>query len=158
MLSRHCGVCATTAKETLVRGLGLKKSTRRRVSHTLSDPQKLTRVEASDELLQILKDLEADSFDGIATGDKSWFLYLYESSAMFAKSPGDVIPRTRKEINMKKTMFTIFVTNRRLVIAEDLPKGQKYSPDYFISDIFPELEREKGDITRGSKVGLFTLA
>jgi hypothetical protein len=29
------------------------------------------RVEASTELIQILNDLEADSFDGIATGDKS---------------------------------------------------------------------------------------
>jgi hypothetical protein len=26
---------------------------------------------------------------------------------MFAQSPGDVIPRTRKEINVKKTIFAI---------------------------------------------------
>jgi hypothetical protein len=51
----------------------------------MSDPQQMTRLEASNELLQILNDLEADSFDGITTGDESWFLYLYESSAMFAK-------------------------------------------------------------------------
>jgi hypothetical protein len=101
------------------------------------------RVEASTELVQILSDLEADSFDGIITGDESWFQYLYESSAMFVNSPCNVIPRTRKEIGVKKTRFTIVFTNRKLLVAEYLPKGQKYNQDYCISDILPELERKK---------------
>jgi hypothetical protein len=116
------------------------------VPYTLSDRQKVKRVEASTELVQILNDLEADSFDGIATGDQSWFQYLYESSAVFLKSPRDVIPRTRKEMGVKKTMFTIFFTNGKLLIAEYLPKGRKYSQDCFISDILPEWEREKNEI------------
>jgi hypothetical protein len=66
--------------------------------------------------------LEADSFDGITTGDQIWFQYFYEPSAMLAKRPGDGIPRTKKEIGVKKTMFTIFFTNRKLLIAEYLPK------------------------------------
>jgi hypothetical protein len=68
MLSRHFSVCATNAKEILVRDLSSKKFTRRWVPYTLSDLQKAMRVEASNELLQILNDLEADSFDGIKTG------------------------------------------------------------------------------------------
>jgi hypothetical protein len=143
MLSRHFGVCATTVKDILVRDLGLSKLTRRWVPHTLSGPQKVKRVEGSTELFQILNDLEADSFHGIATGDESWFQYRSESSAMFAKSPGDVTARTRQGIGVKKTMFTIFFTNRKLLIAEYLPKGQKYNQDHFIPDILPELEREK---------------
>jgi hypothetical protein len=113
------------------------------VPHTLSDPQKVKSVEGSTERLQILNDLEADCLDGIATGDKSWFQSLYESSAMFAKSPGDVTRRTRQGIGVRKTMFTIFFSKRKLLIAEYLPTSQKYDQDYFISDIFPELEREK---------------
>jgi hypothetical protein len=31
----------------------------------------MTRVEVSNKLLQVLNDLEADSFDGITTGDES---------------------------------------------------------------------------------------
>jgi transposase len=31
----------------------------------------------------------------------------------------------------------------KLLVAEDLPKGQKYNQDDFISDILPELKREK---------------
>jgi hypothetical protein len=86
MLSRDFGVCATTVKDILARDLGLKKLIRRWVPHTLSGPQQVKGIEASTELLQILNDLEADSFDGIATRDESWFQYLYELSAMFAKS------------------------------------------------------------------------
>jgi hypothetical protein len=103
MLSGCSSVRATTAKEFLVPDLDLKKFTRRWVLHTLSDPHKLTRAEALNELLQILNDLEADSFDGITTGDTSWFHCLYDSSAKFAKSPGNVIPRMRKGIGVKKT-------------------------------------------------------
>jgi hypothetical protein len=101
------------------------------------------RVERSTELLQILNDLEVDSFDGITTDDDSWFQYLYESSAMFANSPGDVPPRTRHGIGVKKAMFTLFFTNTNLLVAENLPKGQKFNHNYFIPDIFPGLEREK---------------
>jgi hypothetical protein len=66
-----------------------------------------------------------------------------ESSAMFAKSPGDVVPKTRKGIGVKKTMVTISCTNMKLLIASDLPKARKYNKDDFFSDIHSELEQEK---------------
>jgi hypothetical protein len=143
MLSPQFSVIAATVKEILVRDLSLQKFTRRWLPHGLSDPQKMTRIEASNEPLQILNDLEADFFDGMTTGDKSWFHYLYKSWVTFAKSPGDVIPRTRKEIGVERTMFTLFFTNRKFLIADHLPNGQNDNQDYFISDILPELEREK---------------
>jgi hypothetical protein len=142
MLSRHFGVCATTVKDILARDLGLKTFTRRWPSYTVR-PTKNEERRGINCAVTDLNDLEADSFDGIATGDESWFQYLCESSAMFAKSPGDVTPRTSQGIGMKKTTFTLFFTNRKLLIAEYLPKGQKYNQDYFISDILPELEHDK---------------
>jgi hypothetical protein len=66
MLSRHFDVCVTTVKDILACDLGLKEFTRRWMPHTLSGPQKVKRIEASTELLQILNDLETDYFDGIA--------------------------------------------------------------------------------------------
>jgi hypothetical protein len=96
MLSRHFNACAITVKEILTRDPGLTKITRRLVPHTLSDRQKVKRVETPTELVWILNNLEDDSFDGITTGDESWFQYLYESSAMFVKWPYDVISRTKK--------------------------------------------------------------
>jgi hypothetical protein len=49
----------------------------------------------------------------------------------------------RGAISVKKPMFTIFFPNRKLLIAEDLPKGQKYNRDDLILDTLPELERGK---------------
>jgi hypothetical protein len=140
MLSWHFSVCATTAKEIFAGDLGLKKLTQRWVPHTLSDPQKVMRVHASSELLQILNDLEAVFWWNY---NRRWVIdhYLCESSAMFAKSPGDVIPRTRKEFGVKKTMSPILYTNRKLLIAECLRKCQKHSQDYIITNILPALER-----------------
>jgi histone-lysine N-methyltransferase SETMAR len=142
-------------KEILDRDLGFKKFTRRWVPHTISDPQKLKRVETSAELLQILNDLQTGSFDGITTGEESWFYYLYESSAMFAKSPGEVVPRTGKGIGVKKTMITILFTNRKLRIAKDLPKSQNYNQDYFLSKILPGLEREESRYERRKRDAIF---
>jgi histone-lysine N-methyltransferase SETMAR len=140
-------------KDILTGDLGLRKITRRWVPHTLSGSQKMKRVEASTELVQILNDLEADSVDGITTGDESWFQYPHESSAMFVKSPRDVIPRTKKEIGVKKTRFTLLFTNRKLLIAGYIPEGQKCSQDYFISDILPELKRQKMKYKRRKQGG-----
>jgi hypothetical protein len=75
---------------------------------------------------------------------------------MSAKSPSDVIPRTRKEIGVKKTMFVIFFASRKLLTREYLLKGQKDNQHYFISDSLPESDEAKKDISGGSKVGLFT--
>jgi hypothetical protein len=74
---------------------------------------------------------------------------------MFAKSLGDVTPRTRQGIGVKKTMFAICFTNTTLLVTEDLPKGQKYNQDYFISDILPELESEKMRYQRKKQGGTF---
>jgi hypothetical protein len=74
---------------------------------------------------------------------------------MFAKSPGDVIPRTRKETGVKKKMFTILFPSRKLLIAGYIPKGQKYNQDYFIWDILPELEQEKMRYKRMKQGGTF---
>jgi hypothetical protein len=62
---------------------------------------------------------------------------------MFANSPGDDTPRMRQAIDVKKTMFPLCFIKRKLLVAEDVPTGQKYNQDYFISAIIPELEREK---------------
>jgi hypothetical protein len=113
------------------------------VPQALSDRQKVKRVEALIQLKQIFNDLETDYGDEIATFDEPWFQHLYESSDMFMKSLRDIIPMARKEISVKETMFIIFFTNRKLLIAEYLSNGQKCSQDFFISNILPELEREK---------------
>jgi hypothetical protein len=96
-------------KEILRRELGLKKFSRRWVSHFLSPAHKVARVEASTEMLRILHESEENCFKRIATADESWFQDSdsYRCSKMFTRSPTDVIPRTWQSIGIKKTMITI---------------------------------------------------
>jgi hypothetical protein len=74
---------------------------------------------------------------------------------MFTKSPGDVVAKTRKGVGVKQTMVTIFFTDKQFLIAGGLPKGQKYNHNYFISDIYPELEQEQKGQKRNKRDGTF---
>jgi hypothetical protein len=50
---------------------------------------------------RILQESETNDFDGISTGDKSWFQHTTYSK-MFAYSAADVIPRTQQAVGAKK--------------------------------------------------------
>jgi hypothetical protein len=100
--------------------------------HFLSSAQKVAHVGASKTILRVLQDAESNDFEGIATGDESWFRYPYPSSTMFARAPSGVIPRTRQTIGAEKTMITIFFTARQLILLDVLPKGSKFHQRYFI--------------------------
>jgi hypothetical protein len=101
--------------------------------------QKVARVEASTEMLRILGKPEENHFEGIATGEESWFQYFYPypSSKIFARSPTDVIPRTRQAIGTKQSTITLFFTRRKLTVLDILPKGSKFNQLYFVHYIFP---------------------
>jgi hypothetical protein len=86
---------ASTVKKILQRELGMRKSSRLWVPHSLSDAQKVARVEAAKEMLSILQKSETNDFDGFATNDESWFQHITASSKMFARSAAYVITRIR---------------------------------------------------------------
>jgi hypothetical protein len=72
------------------------------VPHFLSPAQKVARVEVSKTILRILQDAELNDFEGIATGDESWFRHCHPFSTMFARAASEVIPRMRQTIGVKK--------------------------------------------------------
>jgi pantothenate synthetase len=51
------------------------------------------------------RDSEPNNFDGIVTGNESWFRFLSPSFSIFAPSRTDVIPRKRPEIRTSQTMM-----------------------------------------------------
>jgi hypothetical protein len=93
---------ASTVKAILERELGMKRFSRRCVPYSLSDAEKIARVESAKEMLGILQESETNDFDNIATGDESSFQNIMASSKMFARSAADVIPRTRQAVGAKK--------------------------------------------------------
>jgi hypothetical protein len=52
-------------------------------------------------MLRILQESETNDFDGIATGDESWFQHT-ASSKRFARSAADVIPRMWQAVGAEK--------------------------------------------------------
>jgi hypothetical protein len=90
MITKHFLVNPHTVKEILQRELGMRKFSRRWVPHSLTSAQKVARVDASIEMLRILQESKVNDFNGVTTGDESWFQYISPSSEMFARSPADV--------------------------------------------------------------------
>jgi hypothetical protein len=92
-------------------------------------------------MLRILQGSEANQFEGIATGDDSWFRDPCPSSEMFTRSPAEMIPRTPQAIGAKKTMTTLFLTARKLIVLDVMSKGYKYNQQYFMNYVFPDLKK-----------------
>jgi hypothetical protein len=137
IIAKHFLTTASTVKEILPRELGMRKLSWRWVSHYLSDAQKVPPVEAAKEMLRILQESETNDFDGIATGDESWFQRTRASSKTIACLAVNVIPRTGQAVGAK-TMITVFFTAEKLIVFDVLPRGSTFSQLYFINNIFPD--------------------
>jgi hypothetical protein len=142
-------------KDILQRELGMRKFSRSWAPHFLSPAQEVVRVEASKTILRVQQDPESNDFEGITTGDESWFRCCYPSSTMCARAPSEVILRTRQTIGAKKTMITIFFTARQLVLLDVLPKGSKFNQQYFVDYVFPDLKTENLNFHRRMMLATF---
>jgi hypothetical protein len=58
-------------------------------------------------LLDLLRRHQTANFAEIATGDHSWFRYVYLACAMYARTRTTVIPCVRTGIGASKVMTTI---------------------------------------------------
>jgi hypothetical protein len=67
---------------------------------------------------------------------------------MFATSRDEVIPRTKQRIGAQKVMLTIFFTSTKLVSLNALPSGGRFTQNYFINTVLPDLIHERGQILR----------
>jgi hypothetical protein len=108
--------------------------------HSLSNGQKVARVEAVREMLRILPESETNDFNSIATSDKSWFQHITVSSHMFARSAAELISRTRQAAGVKITMITVFFTAKTCIMFDVLSKGTTFNQLYFINNILPDLK------------------
>jgi hypothetical protein len=93
MMSKHFGMARGTITDIQHRDLRLRSSPVDGCH--ISSSQKADRVNPSRTLLHMLQQLQPFDFEGMTTGDESWFRYEYESDSMFAPSAGMVRPRLR---------------------------------------------------------------
>jgi hypothetical protein len=142
MMSKHFRTARGTIMEILQRDLEFKKVFRRWVPHQLNSSQKANCVNRSRTLLYLSQQLQPFDFEGITTGDESWFRYKYESDSMFAQSADMVLPRLSAGFQIK-TMIIVFLTATRSIVLNSLQQGQSFTQDYFISEIVPAFTKEK---------------
>jgi hypothetical protein len=90
MMSKHFRIVSGTIMKILQLNLGLKKFSRRWMPHQLI--AKADRGNRSAALLHLLQPLQPFDFEGITTGDESWFWYKYDSDSMFPPSADMVLP------------------------------------------------------------------
>jgi hypothetical protein len=74
---------------------------------------------------------------------------------MFARVSSKVIPKARQTIGAKKTMIAIFFTARQLILLDALTKGSKFNQQYFIDDVFPDLQTENLNFRRRMPLATF---
>jgi hypothetical protein len=111
----------------------------------------------SEMLLDMLQLYAEHNFEGIITGDESWFLYITYGDSMFATSVREVVPMTKQNISAKKTIGIIFFTSTRLLVLNFLPKGTKFNQDYFIDTVLPNISSEKRRIARRKGLQSFSV-
>jgi hypothetical protein len=109
---------------------------------SLSEGQKNQRVTQSRLLLDLIQRHPMADVTAIATGDKSWFRYVYLARTTEARSQSDVTSCLRSGIGTLKVMITVF-TETRLLVLKVVPKGRKFNQDYFLEEVIPSLSRQK---------------
>jgi hypothetical protein len=97
-------------------------------------------------MLNVLRRRTPFSFSRIVTGDESWFWYSYQYDHMFARSRDDVIPRTKATIGAQKVMLTIFFSGVRLINLNALPPRARFTQEYFMNSILPDIANKMGRI------------
>jgi hypothetical protein len=75
----------------------------------------------SEMLLDMLQLYSEHNFEGITTGDESWFLCTTCGDSMFATSVREVVSRTKQNVSAMKTIVTIFFTLTRLLVLNFMP-------------------------------------
>jgi hypothetical protein len=101
----------------------------------LTAKQKRIRVDMSRELLCILSVQMARQWHDIVTLDKSW-IYLYCEHHLMWMALGDIVPDTeRQTVQSPKLMLSIVWNPSRFHIVKALPKGGKFSEQYYMNNI-----------------------
>jgi hypothetical protein len=132
IMFKHFRIACGTILKTVQRDFGLKQFSRRWVPHQLSSPQKVDCVNRCRALLHLLQQLQLFDFEGMTTGDESWFRYEYESDSMFVPSVDMVFPRLGVGFQVKKTIITFFLTATRLTVLHSLPQNHSFTQDNFV--------------------------
>ena len=133
------GYAHSTVRWTLKNVLGLKYTKTRWIPHILTVPQRDARALLSAQLLDVLDEAKRTNFHFLITGDESWFFYASPHKGLWLPEGAEPLEAQRPSHYSKKTMVTIFWGVNGPVAVEILPTGQKWTAEYFIGTVVPQI-------------------
>lgn len=138
-IARRLCVSPSAITFHLTQKMGFKLKHLHWVPHLLNLSQKFTRKDIAIEMHARLQEVAQANWSYIATGDESWFEYEYTPEARWVLVDRDPGEMENKAFVSKKTMVTIFIGAKGLLLAEVLPHGQHISGQYFLEKILEPL-------------------
>ena len=107
-IAQKTNIPKTTVHRILTQDLGYISKHLKWIPHILNPSQKVSRINASKQLLHILKEAAQNDYCNIITGDESWF-YLTTDHEMQWVAPGEKpATREKKMIGTKNSCSQFF--------------------------------------------------
>lgn len=105
------------------------------VPHTLTNEQKMHRVDESIKLLRLLKQCKTLKWKQIFTGDESIFMLHYGADGAWVAEDENGPIMDGSEIQQEKVMVTIIWGVSGFLVLDMLPENESFDSSYFIEHI-----------------------
>nr|XP_012151353.1 PREDICTED: putative uncharacterized protein FLJ37770 [Megachile rotundata] len=135
LISEETGLSVETVHTIVTEDLAMRKVCAKLVPKILSEEQKLSRVEISQEILDCVR--KDDHFlDNVITGDETW-VYQYDPEAKRQSSEwrtqGSPRPKKARMSKSKiKIMLITFFDRRDIVYKEFVPTGMNVNAAFYV--------------------------
>lgn len=147
LISEKTGLSVGTVHTIVTEDLAMRKVCAKLVPKVLSEEQKLSRVEISQEILDCVQE-DPNFLDNVITGDETWvFQYDPETKRSSSEWHTDESPRPKKARMSKskiKTMLIVFFDRRGIVHKEFVPTGTTVNAAFYVQ----VLTRLRNRVTR----------
>lgn len=149
-ISHIVGIDKNTVKRILIEDLHMQKICLHWVPHDLTESQKVSRLNVSKELLDILQSLSKNQIKKVVTADESWFFLWYGADGKWTY--GGIRPtNTKHKIGDEKVMFFTAFSISGIVLINVLPKNTTFTSEYFVTEILPQLKSSSDNISGVSR-------
>jgi len=116
------------------------------IPHSLTDPQKKSRVEGAKELLSVLLKCQKENWRNIITGDSSWFSFSYGVDGAWLDEGENPLEHECGGIYTTKIMVTIIWGVNGIYLIDFLPDDESFNTPYFIQNILIPIHSKKMSI------------
>ena len=138
-IEAQTGIPKTTVHRILTQDLRYVLKHLKWIPHLLNPSQKVSRIELSKRLLQVLQEAKETDYNFFVTGDESWFYLSTDETTQWLPPEEKPSKRVKKTIGSEKFMLSIFWNPHSFFIVKVLPSDATFNGDYFINEILDPL-------------------